>query len=257
MSESETPVAGADEKVCPYCAEVIKAAAIKCRYCQSDLPELVVEPGSDDEFTDEDRLASPVGAPGIDDTSDADTSDDPDVPVAPAAPRAADPVVRRLAVLCGVLAVILVSALVVLTVTQRPSDPDTASSGQVTDADFRSAAMSAAAANATTVLSYSYKTLAENQKAARDVLSPKFADEYDAVMTDAGKKATDAKLTQKATVLTSALMSITESKAVALLSVNTVTTAEGSERQQLLQNRVKMTLERKDGDWTVSNMVRF
>jgi hypothetical protein len=31
-------VAGKSAKVCPYCAEHVKAAAVVCRYCQRDLP---------------------------------------------------------------------------------------------------------------------------------------------------------------------------------------------------------------------------
>ena len=31
------PRKAGDEKVCPYCAEVVKAAAIKCRHCGSEL----------------------------------------------------------------------------------------------------------------------------------------------------------------------------------------------------------------------------
>ena len=34
-----------DERICPYCAETIKATAIKCRFCQSDVTP-VVEPDS-------------------------------------------------------------------------------------------------------------------------------------------------------------------------------------------------------------------
>lgn len=29
----------ADEKVCPFCAETVKAAAVKCKHCGSDLTE--------------------------------------------------------------------------------------------------------------------------------------------------------------------------------------------------------------------------
>lgn len=230
---------GPDEKLCPYCAETIKAAAVRCRYCQSDL---VAETTSED--------AAPVAT--YEDVDDpASTSS-----LAPArgpAPASALRVVAALVVLCLVLG----GLLFFLVHRARHPHLDTAPNGQVTQNSFRNAAMSAASDAAATALSYSYKTFDADRKKARALMGPKLAKQYDGAMDQVAAQTASAKLTLKATVLSAGLLSAKEHEAKVLLFVNTVTTREGSKKQQLDQNRVLMDLTRKDGGWTVTKMDAF
>jgi Mce-associated membrane protein len=242
-----------DEKRCPYCAETIKAAAVKCRFCQSDL----AEPPTADPLTAGADAAEPTGSSAPPIAPVIAPAGEPRLaflrPTEPGATRASTRVVAVLVVLCLVLG----GALWFLVDRSRHPHLDTAPNGQVTQSSFRNAAMSAASDAAGKILSYSWKTFDADRKAGRALVTGEAAKEYDQAMDEVAAKVADTKLTLKATVLSVGTISVEEHRAKVLVFVDTATTREGSKDQQLQQSRLVMDLIRKDGDWTVSKMDAF
>lgn len=270
MSES-----GVEDLRCPFCAEPIKPAAVKCGACRADLPP----------------RQSASAAEGIRSAPDQESDDAPrdstttmaraasllqgSCPPVPAedGSRSADEAGRLVPALLALLCVGLAAGIAWLIIRddQVSAQVNGASQAQVAGpvglavtpgSDLRGTvgakqAMRAAAENAVALLSYHHSTLPQDRARAHAVMTQDFIAEYDAVMKRTAAKVVRDKLSLEATVVGTSLVSFENGRAVALLFVNARTTSKDSPETQLNQNRVLMTMTRKDGDWIVSQIDAF
>ena len=251
-----------DERVCPYCAETIKAAATRCRYCQSDLTPLVeAEPPTDARGRDRDcgrgRAGNRDRVPVPPEPSvAAEESAGPSRQLLPSLQGARSFVERNLTLVLAALVLLAGAGVGVAWYRAEQGSSAVAPSGSLVGDDARTEVLVAAADLTQRTLSYDYKTLANDMEVARARMTPSFRKEYDGTMAQVRANTTKNKIVLQAVAVSSAIISATEHKAKVLVFMNQTTTAGTgkSANQQLNRNTLVVTLTRGEGEWNMSKL---
>ena len=216
------PAADEGTKVCPYCAEVIKAAAIRCRYCRSDLVDGPAEP----------TRAGPVVPP-------AETEVDE--------PR--DPARRRWVLLGGGLALALVLVFLTLAYRDWRASRDLAASE-----DAARTVRASVTDKVDALLSYDHATFDEDLEAAKEGMTSDFQEEYEPTVAEIRDRAVAQQRSQEAEVVAVAVVSQSPEEVETLVFVNTISSRAGAQEQRLMQNRVSVRMVKQDGAWLVDEL---
>ena len=263
-----------DERVCPYCAETIKASAIKCRFCQSDVTP-VVEPDSAPapapaqqapaqqapakkaaaKQAPAKKAAKSSPAAAVQPPPPPPTERAPDVEKASFGARLA-PLYKNLTVVLAALVTVAAIGVGALWWRADQGSAEVAPNGVLVGEDARTEVLIAGADLATRTLSYDYKTFDNDMETARARMTKSFRKEYDSTMTQVRANTDKNKVVLQATAVASAIISATEHKAKVLVFLNQTTTAGVGKtaKQQVNQNSLVITLTRGDGDWAISKL---
>jgi Mce-associated membrane protein len=256
-------------KICPYCAEEIREAAVKCRFCHSYLtgsiseqpantsaPDADAEPATEvDEGTPSEEASAPPPLPAPKPrpkpkpaaTKTAKTTKTTKTKQRQPAARTRFPALAKpvVAIALSVVVVLLLAAdaFLLLSYNGYREQADARSSGQVT-----------AVNDIEKILSYDYRSFDKGTKEAQALMTPKFkkkyADTVDAVRADARP----TKAVVKAQVVASSVVSAKKDKVKTLLFVNQTTTRTNLAQPRVDLNRVEVTLVKDGNDWRVDNI---
>ncbi|MEO6472916.1 MAG: hypothetical protein ABIR57_13095 [Aeromicrobium sp.] len=243
-----------DERVCPFCGENIKAVAIRCRFCQSDItPQTQPEPESK-------PVAKPVAVvkpkPQAEPDVAVEKSETASKPILPSLQDIRSFVQTRLTLVLAVLVFLAAAGVGSLWWRAEHESSAVAPGGSLVGASARTEVLVSAADLAQRTLSYDYKTLANDMEVARARMTPSFRKEYDSTMAQVKTNTEKNKIVLQAVAVSSAIIDATEHKAKVLVFLNQTTTVGTGKKanQQLIRNSLVITLTRGQGDWAISKL---